>query len=293
MEKQILQAVTQKCNLACEYCRRYSGNKYDMLSKEGNAIELEQNKWSLVKDIVAKNNIKRIMLTGGEPLEYSLLKEYCKYLLSIGVKVIIHTNGLSGKGMGFLDTIHGLNMNIEFHVSSELFLDIQRDLRGNRLPSEFIARCKLYGYNVRLKVTMTNLLKTKIDELEDCFYWWRKIGVSTIVFQPVVYVNDKTRKDIYLTPEFIKVINKIEELRNTNVELKNMLCNSKESLQALKQILNGEKVSIEIIKKCITYKKMISLDTDLKLGNCKSLWNKGEDIPCQKCFDLVCCGFIA
>lgn len=293
MEKQILQAVTQKCNLACEYCRRYSGNKYDMLSKEGNAVELERDKWPLVKDIVEKNDIKRIMLTGGEPLEYSLLIEYCKYLLSIGVEVIIHTNGLSEKGIEFLDIINELDMNIEFHVSSELFLDIQRNLRGNRLPSEFIARCKLYGYNVRLKVTMTNLLNTKIDELEENFYWWKKIGISTIIFQPVVYVNDKTRKDIYLMPEFIKVINKIEELRSKNVVLRNMLCNSEESWQALKKILYGEKVSIEIIRKCITYKKMLSLDTDLNLGNCKSLWNKDENIPCQECFDLVCCGFIA
>ena len=134
MEKQILQAVTKNCNLACEYCRRYSGQKYDMFSKERNAIELDKNKWPIVKDTIIKHNVEKIVLTGGEPLEYSLLLQYCIYLLGIGCKVIIHTNGLSDKGLDFLDDIHKQNLNVEFHVSSELFLDIQQKLRGNQLP---------------------------------------------------------------------------------------------------------------------------------------------------------------
>jgi len=293
MEKQILQAVTQNCNLACEYCRRHSGNTYDMFNKEENAVEFERDKWPLIKEIIINNDVKRVMLTGGEPLEYSLLLEYCKFLLSLNVKVIIHTNGLSKNGLMFLDAIHKLKMRVDFHVSSELFLDIQKKLRGDQLPVNFIEHCRFYGYNVRLKVTMTNLLCTKIDELEDCFYWWKEIGISTIIFQPIVYINDKVRKDIYLTSDFIKVIDKIEGLGNEKRILKNMLHNSKESWQALKEILNGENVPIEIINKCITYEKMLSLDTNLNIGNCKSLWNKDVDASCQECFDLVCCGFIA
>ncbi len=96
-----------------------------------------------------------------------------------------------------------------------------------------------------------------------------------------------------MTSDFIKVIDKIEGLGNEKRILKNMLHNSKESWQALKEILNGENVPIEIINKCITYEKMLSLDTNLNIGNCKSLWNKDVDASCQECFDLVCCGFIA
>lgn len=293
MEKQILQAITKNCNLACEYCRRYLGKQYDMLSKEENAIELDKSKWPIVKDIIIKHNVQKIMLTGGEPLEYSLLSQYCIYLSDIGCKLLIHTNGLSDKGLEFLDEIHKQNINVEFHVSSELFLDIQRMLRANRLPDKFIMRCKLYGYNVRLKVTMTNLLINKIDDLEKSFYWWKQTGVSTIIFQPVVYVNEKMRKDICLTQEFISVINKIENLRKTDIVLRKMLCNSEESWIALKKILNSEELPEDIINKCITYKKMLSLDTDLNIGNCKTLWNKDINASCHECFDLVCCGFIA
>ena len=103
----------------------------------------------------------------------------------------------------------------------------------------------------------------KIDNLEKSFYWWKEIGISTIVFQPVVYVNEKMRKDICLSQEFISVVNRIENLRKANIELKKMLCNSEESWIALKKILNGEKKTDEVIDKCITYKKMLSLDTDL------------------------------
>lgn len=293
MEKQLLQAVTKKCNLACEYCRRYSGGKYDMFDKERNAVELDKSRWPIVKDIIIKYNVRKIMLTGGEPLEYSLLLLYCKYLLDIGRKVIIHTNGLSNKGLEFLDEIYKENLNIEFHISSELFLDHQRMLRGNQLPDKFIMRCKLYGYNARLKVTMTNLLINKIDNLEKIFYWWKEIGISSIIFQPVVYLNDKMRKDICLTREFISVINKVENLRRTDITLRKMLSNSEESWIALKKILNNEKLPGNIIDKCITHKRMLSLDTELNIGNCKSLWNKDVNASCRECFDLVCCGFIA
>ena len=78
--------ITSKCNLNCQYCHNalYNNSKDDMSTEE--II-------NLVKNLDEKNKIKKVLLTGGEPL---LNKDICKIIkefTSMGIKLDMVTNG--------------------------------------------------------------------------------------------------------------------------------------------------------------------------------------------------------
>lgn len=78
--------ITSKCNLNCEYCHNSSFNnsKNDMTTQE--IIDL-------VKKLDEKNKIKKILLTGGEPL---MNKDICLLISTftdMGIKLDMVTNG--------------------------------------------------------------------------------------------------------------------------------------------------------------------------------------------------------
>lgn len=78
--------ITSKCNLNCQYCHNalYNNKDDDMTTDE--IIKL-------VKGLDKKNKIKKILLTGGEPL---LNKDICKIIsefTSMGIKMDMVTNG--------------------------------------------------------------------------------------------------------------------------------------------------------------------------------------------------------
>lgn len=78
--------ITSKCNLNCQYCHNalFNNSKDDMTSED--IIKL-------VKNLDKKNKIKKVLLTGGEPL---LNKDVCKIIeefTKLGIKLDMVTNG--------------------------------------------------------------------------------------------------------------------------------------------------------------------------------------------------------
>lgn len=78
--------ITSKCNLNCKYCHNslYNNSEDDMSTEE--IIKL-------VKKLNERNKIKKILLTGGEPL---LNRDVCKIIstfTSMGIKLDMVTNG--------------------------------------------------------------------------------------------------------------------------------------------------------------------------------------------------------
>ena len=78
--------ITSKCNLNCQYCHNalYNNSKDDMTSDD--IIKL-------VKNLDKKNKIKKVLLTGGEPL---LNKDICKIIeefTKMNIKLDMVTNG--------------------------------------------------------------------------------------------------------------------------------------------------------------------------------------------------------
>lgn len=78
--------ITSKCNLNCQYCHNalFNNSKDDMTTEE--IIKL-------VKNLDKKNKLKKVLLTGGEPL---LNKDVCKIIsefTKMGIKLDMVTNG--------------------------------------------------------------------------------------------------------------------------------------------------------------------------------------------------------
>lgn len=78
--------ITSKCNLNCEYCHNslYNNSKDDMNTED--II-------NLVKNLDKRHKIKKVLLTGGEPL---LNKDVCQIISTftdMGIKLDMVTNG--------------------------------------------------------------------------------------------------------------------------------------------------------------------------------------------------------
>lgn len=111
-------SVTDKCNFRCTYCMPKSeDNKVDTLSDEQ------------ILDIVsalAKNGVKYIKITGGEPLVRAGIFDLIKQIKQIKniEQVTITTNGaLLDRFFDKLDILDGINISIDA-IDEELFKNI-------------------------------------------------------------------------------------------------------------------------------------------------------------------------
>jgi hypothetical protein len=69
---------------------------------------------------------------------------------------------------------------------------------------------------------------------------------------------------------------------------KDFIRNSIQSLEAPIKLLNKDDISC-IANNCNMYNKIIFLDTDLNIKNCKTIWNRDLNKECSKFFDFICC----
>lgn len=79
--------ITSKCNLNCAYCHnaKFLNSKDDMTNEEIKKV---------ISEIKKKNNINKILLTGGEPLLNNGIVDLVKYITSLGIKADMVTNGI-------------------------------------------------------------------------------------------------------------------------------------------------------------------------------------------------------
>jgi len=69
---------------------------------------------------------------------------------------------------------------------------------------------------------------------------------------------------------------------------KDFIRNSLQSLEAPIKLLNKGDISC-IAYNCNMDKKIIFLDTDLNIKNCKTIWNRDLNKKCSDFFDFICC----
>lgn len=291
--KLIILAVTKKCNLSCEYCRKHPGAMYDVLSKNSCELYLKKDLWHNIIKIAKSNNVAEIMITGGEPFEYPYLLELCTFLIQNNIHVSIHTNGVSSQCERIIEEIASKELDIDFHLSTELFSELQRELRGCELPINFIKRAISADKSIELKVTITSRMLEYKEILLKKLYEWVDLGIESIRFQPVIKVNDAMRAGIELTEDSIVLIDMIEEFMISDYRLKDVIRNKPASFDATRKVLRNEKIDQDLIDQCCAQNAIIFIQTDEKVGNCKTIWNKKDECNCIDCFDLVCCGFLS
>ena len=156
-------SVTDLCNLRCKYCMPESGIKSlchsDILSIE-EIVEIVK--------IASKNGIKKIRLTGGEPLVRRGFINLCKEITKIDEieDIAITTNGVYLKAMAdelFENKVRRINFSLDTLVK-EKYNDItRRNDFDKTMESLFYAIKK--GFKVKINVVLIGSFND--DEIED------------------------------------------------------------------------------------------------------------------------------
>src|SRR4030042_2500386 len=202
-QKLIILSVTKRCNLCCKYCRT-NDIWYDILGQKSEVLDLHKEKWTELLDIYHNKNAGEILITGGEPAEYPLLKDFLLFLNKNGIRFSIHTNGVSKKWSDILLFLKNNNLNPDIHLSIELFPELQKELRGGSdLPLKFIANVKKLGLLLELKINLHQKLLSYKNQLENSLYFWIDKGVNSMFFQPIVPVGNNFPTRLKLDKSFI------------------------------------------------------------------------------------------
>ena len=156
-------SVTDLCNLRCKYCMPESGVKSlchsDILSIE-EIIEIVK--------IASKNGIKKIRLTGGEPLVRRGFINLCKQISKIDEieDIAITTNGVYLKDMAdelFENKVRRINFSLDTLIK-EKYNDItRRNDFDKTMESLFYAIKK--GFKVKINVVLIGGFND--DEIQD------------------------------------------------------------------------------------------------------------------------------
>lgn len=287
-QKLVILSITKRCNLNCLYCRKSPWEWYDVLSQHSNLLDLPKEDWNKVKEIYDKCNVAQILLTWWEPLEYPYLWEFIDFLIDNRIKFSLHTNWVSKKIDNIFDKIVKNNINI--HMSIELFEEHQKIVRGwSEYPIELISKLVQNWINVELKITLHQLMVYKKEEIEGRLNYFMNLWVKSIRIQPVGETWDNFDKSIILNKSFIDFLNTFIEIKKMD-KYKDFIRNSLQSLEVPIKLLNKEDIFC-IANNCNMDKKIIFLDTDLNIKNCKTIWNRALNKKCNDFFDFICCWF--
>lgn len=173
-------SLLERCNLRCTYCMPEDGialrNKSEFMRQE----ELFQ-----IIDEFVSLGVKKIRLTGGEPLIKKDFAEILKYIANFNIDIHLTTNGiLLDKYWNELTAanIKGLNISID-SLQKERFNSISRRDYFERVLKNIETAIEK-GFNVKLNVVLMKGINE--DEIIDFirFTEQKKVTVRFIEFMP-------------------------------------------------------------------------------------------------------------
>lgn len=168
-------SLTESCNLKCIYCLPESFKCQDV---NKNGVLTKENIFDIV-EIAQKLNIKKVRLTGGEPLLRDDIVEIIKGIKEIGIeKIYITTNGiLLFEKLEMLKKagLTGINISLD-SLDQEQFKSITR---GGDLGRVLNGLKKALDYNIEVKVNSV-IIK----------------GINENAIENLVKLTEKNRIDI-------------------------------------------------------------------------------------------------
>lgn len=84
--------LTNECNLDCEFCGKLFCPSCRIVEEREAALSLED--WMLVVDKLKGFGVKTILLTGGEVATSPYFKILAEYVITNGISLSVHTNGM-------------------------------------------------------------------------------------------------------------------------------------------------------------------------------------------------------
>ncbi len=178
--RKILLQITERCNLRCAHCFVDAENI-------GEEMNYELIKKILIPELV-KSKVKKVTLTGGEPLVHKNIEDIVDALLEQEIRVSICTNGILineewVKKISFFDIIH-------FNVSLDGFsVNTHGKFRGNisqKTYDKLISNIVLLGkYNLLNGILCTPNKYTPIEEYVKLCEFSKKAGASYVLMNPL------------------------------------------------------------------------------------------------------------
>ena len=276
-EKSLRIILTQKCTHACSFC-----HKEGVRTKEENLLDAEDITF-LYKAANEGLEIKRVSLTGGEPLLREDIIDILKRLRDNGAKISLTTNGYlldQYLEIGeFLDEI-----NISLHtLNKEKYIEIC----NNRVAHEkVISNIKLFRVkyptiNININMTYQKGINSQNEEIENMINFSKSIKTDLKIIE-LYPKNDKKYISInQLKPELIKLgytknqttfRNIVYENNNHKVILEQCTCN------IVSELTNGSLVCKENNDIFITPSGNISLcrNSNSKIKLLENIKNKDK-----------------
>lgn len=173
-------SMTDKCNFRCFYCMPDEKLSFYPNSKLMSADEL----LNIAKTFVSLG-VKKIRLTGGEPLLRKDAREIISRLSNLPIELAITSNGyLLDEYMELFKEIglQSVNVSLDTLDADKFFNITKRDYLG-----KVLSNIKLFIDNgFRIKVNMVALKDVNIHEIPDFIEWTRneEVHVRFIEFMP-------------------------------------------------------------------------------------------------------------
>ena len=141
--------VTQECNLRCTYC--YAKNNL------GKDMMMNENASRKYIDILEQKGVKKVVLTGGEPLLNPDIEKIVEYIKKKGIYVSLLTNGtLLSKHMRMFYDIDDCIVSLDVEGSMQ-----RKGISADRVFSELLS----IPHDLRRKVSIRSVI-SKGEELQ-------------------------------------------------------------------------------------------------------------------------------
>lgn len=185
-------SLTERCNLRCFYCMPEEGIPLREKDCFMNSEELIQ-----IATTFVELGVKKIRLTGGEPLIKKNIDQVLKELSKLPVEIALTTNGV------LLDTYHDLlkecgvqNLNISLDsLKEERFNSISRRDYFSRIMRNILLMLKS---DFKVKINVVLMKGVNDDEVIDFIEWTKDkaVDVRFIEFMPFDGNNWNSEKKV-------------------------------------------------------------------------------------------------
>jgi len=205
----VIWEITDKCNLKCKHCNVIPGSQN---------LELSFKELKYIADMLIKNNIFKLSITGGEPLLHSDFFKLLEYLISHNIIPFILSNGILIDDSK-IDKLKSIGIE-EIQISLDGAVAYKHENIRNQsgIFRKTIKNCKKIVKNGIALYLNTVITKENINDVNDLINLALDLGATSIRFVDAVPVSEYLLKNTLKANELFELVSflikKQQELSN-------------------------------------------------------------------------------